>query len=179
MVWKFRLKNILHVRQLWDVVDPDQEVNNRGISSNGVSNEERKREVRAIIQLTVAFPIRGNYDPRECWTYLQNKFAPNTSECRFEFMRRLFTLRMEEGEKVMVFAHRVEDMLNHLHDMGEIPKEKEVVQCIMKALPKSWYTVASIFWQEIDMLTKDKLLYRRMKLLEPRIAEQRAETRGC
>lgn len=66
LVWKAKVKRILERAGPWDFVDPDQNVDSRGVSPDGVSNEERNREARGIIQSAVAFEIKCKRDPREC-----------------------------------------------------------------------------------------------------------------
>ena len=74
-------------------------------------------------------------------------------------------MRMEEGDKVEEFFHRVDHVLNHLRDMGVVTDEKELVVILIRLLPESRDTQdARFLWKEMDSLTKDDL-FRIMKLV--------------
>lgn len=151
---------ILKCAKLWDVVDPDQKVDSSGVSPDGVSNEEWKQEARDLIQSAMSFHVKDNRDPRECWIYLQNRFASNTNARKYE-SSRLFDMQMEEGEKVGEFFNRFEDCLWHLEDMGMDIPELSLIARIIYVLPRSWHIGQQKFWQELDTLTRDTL-YRKM-----------------
>lgn len=157
---------LLKCAQRWDVVDPT-DMDNGDNSSDGVSIEDRKWEARALIQSAVTFDIYDHNDPRECWIYLQNRFASNSPARRWKFESRLYSLKTEEGEKVDSFFSRVTHTLSHLRDMGVVIDEKELVSRLILALPESWDTFSTIVWQETDKLMKNEL-FSRMRLVESR-----------
>lgn len=141
-------------------MDPDGK-DDDDISS--ITTEERKKQARAIIQCAVNFPIfHVNPDPRECWRYLSNRFAPNSLARRWEFKKRLHNLRLFKGKKVADFEPRVSDVLWNLLDMGMVTDNRELVAGLLAVVPNKFSAIRS---HDIDNLTSDEL-FSRMRGLE-------------
>jgi hypothetical protein len=146
-IWKIKMKHVLLLANLWDIVDPLQEIpSDKKIKLTPVEasiEESRKALAMAILQSAVNHPTKSFIshikEPRECWTVLQNHFAPNTIARKFYLYRRLLTLKMKEGEKFDSFFDRFTQLKCDLEDMGKLFEEEDLVFIILQALPRSWH----------------------------------------
>lgn len=143
-IWKIKMKHILLLADLWDIVDPAQESlpNNKMTPVNASIEESRKALATAILQSAVNHPtkkfISHIKQPRQCWLELQNHFAPNTVARKFYLYRRLVSLKMKEGEPFDRFFDKFLALKCDLEDIGKLFEDEDLVFMILHALPRSW-----------------------------------------
>ena len=137
-IWKQKIQLHLALRDLDQYIDsnPPTEEKELEIWNRG------DRKARAIIGLSLSDEhlnhVRDVTSAKDMWTAIRNLFERHTLLNKLAARRRFYTATMENGEKVLTFINRVQQLASTLKSMGIDVDDKEVAMAVLNGLPPQY-----------------------------------------
>lgn len=163
--WKFRVKNILVLRNSWSIVDgEEQRPDGDGDGDKQKAYDDRNREALAIIALSVSDNVIPHVQcaktSKEAWDALKSLYeTPN--KVKIPYLRRqLYNLKMVEGDSVIDHLTKFKSIRAQLIDLGEEIEDGEISYLTLQSLPPSFHDFAEVMfglWSEDNPFRFDKL----------------------
>lgn len=167
-VWAIRMRVILNVYQVWDVVDPG-------------SNDPKKNNL-AIAVLFQAIPEDlvlqvGNMDTAKAiWEAIKARHlgADRVREARLQTLLAEFeNLKMKETATIDEFASQLSGIASKSSSLGETLDEKKLVKKFLTSLPRRFIHIVASIEQLLDLKTIGfEDIVGRLKVYEERIREE-------
>jgi gag-polypeptide of LTR copia-type len=152
--WKYSMKMVLMVKDLWEVVDgtevkPSDE-------KEGLAWTKKSQKALAHISLSLA-PIEQHHildctTAKAAWDILEKLYEGKGRNRKFLLMEQLFKFNMENHETTMdVYLRTMKDKISELSSIG-ITLDKEVkLALIFNGIPEYFrYLVVSLEQQDLD-----------------------------
>ena len=137
-IWKQKIQLQLALRDLDQYIDstPPTEEKELATWTRG------DRKAKAIIGLSLSDEhlnhVRDVSSAKEMWTAIRNLFERHTLLNKLAARRRFYTATMQEGEKVLTFINRIQQLASTLKSMGIDVDEKEVAMAVLNGLPPQY-----------------------------------------
>lgn len=112
--------------------------------------QKHKDRVIIIITKTVhssIFPIVSRLcnDPSKLWVTLKKKYESSTLQRKLNLKTSLIELKMHDGTSIEDYLKKVDHHVMDLGSIGEEIPDKELIQIVLRNLPKSWSSFKSIY----------------------------------
>ncbi|KAK8935961.1 hypothetical protein KSP39_PZI012924 [Platanthera zijinensis] len=158
------METLLISQDLWDIV-------NNGLTSTGkeadgatpkFKKEDRKMDALALhfIQQgvsTAIYPrIMGSKSSKEAWDRLQTEYkgTKKVIKIKLQTLRRQFDdIKMKEGEKSQEYFAKLTSLANQIKALGGTLEETQIVEKILRSLPKTYNHVVSAIMEAHDIET--------------------------
>ena len=82
--------------------------------------------------------VKDATSAKHMWTCIKDLFERHTLLNKLAARRRFYTATMEEGEKVLTYINRVQQLAATLKSMGIEVDEKEVAMAVLNGLPPQY-----------------------------------------
>ena len=136
-VWRQRMKALLLSKQLWDVIDGDDE-----------EDKKKSNQVMGLILLHVSDFHLGLADEvataKGLWEKLEKTFKAKYNARRLLLRQQLNTLRKEPTETIPQYVARAKSIASELKAVGHEPEASEVTLPILQGLPKEYSILVTI-----------------------------------
>lgn len=142
-MWAFKFEQVLDGLDVWDIVDPEQELADEDLAllfRNTTEFEtKRKVAVRAftagVTQACIYTVAANKQNPRQLWIQLKQKYESSAFQRRIDLRSDLRSITMAEDETVEEFIKRIDSKLFQLGSIMEFMDEKELMHIVLRALP--------------------------------------------
>lgn len=170
--WKIQCKMALMKEGVWGIVTK-KEVAPRDVTSRDYQNFMTKYEkALAIIVLTLdpslLYLIGEPDDPVAVWEKLAGQFQKKTWANKLALRRKLYSLRLKDGDSVHEHIKSMTEIFNELSVIGVDMGEEDRVVHLLASLPESYSTLVTALEARPDVPTMEvvveKLLYEDSKL---------------
>ena len=159
-IWKFKMKNLLKLKDLWEIVEGKDETPYvmKPITVPDITPQEKRTEderyveeleVQAIfdkraqealcyinmnVKDSIICQISGATSPNEAWTILQTLFE-SVNTTRLLFLKQKFhAFKKEPNEQITAYLTRLKDITNQLLSVDEIVTDVDMVSITMNDL---------------------------------------------
>nr|GFC96374.1 retrovirus-related Pol polyprotein from transposon TNT 1-94 [Tanacetum cinerariifolium] len=166
------MENLLRSKEWWHLIDPgyvEPEAGTTETSAQKAAREQLKLKDLKVtnylfqaIDKNILKTILQKDTSAQLWESMKKKYQGNqrVQRAQLQALRREFEiLEMKEGETVTDYISRVMAIVNNMGNNGEILKETQIVEKILRTLTEKFnYIVVSIEEsKDITTLTIDEL----------------------
>jgi len=155
-VSQFKIKNILHKDDLWELVENDAiasvQTDPEGglvVQANQATTADlvrHKKRALSIINLSkgdaLVAHITNVTKSTMCWKILCDLFENNTTR-KILLKNNLNSFHFEEDGSVSDYLNQIQGVLNQLTSIGVIVADSELITQILSTLPNSWEVLVS------------------------------------
>ena len=169
--WKVQCRMALIREGLWSIVDESE-----GVPEQNVE-KFRLRKDRALATIVLSMEPSLLYllgpdpdDPAEVWKKLSNQFQKKSWANKLALRRRLYALKLEEGQSIQKHIKSMTELFDELAIVGDPLDDENKVVHLLASLPKSYDMLvtaleASTEVPKIELVT-EKLLHEETKRRE-------------
>lgn len=153
--WKFRMRLILKEQGLNDMIE--NEFNAENFEQAADLNAARRRDSKCMNIITQCIEssqieiIRNQRTAYGMWSALEQMYERKGLPGQLFLKRKLFSMRLKEGENMETFLRQFDDTKNKLEAAGGELKEQDVICSLLLALPKSYETVVAVLENKEDV----------------------------
>ena len=148
--WKFNMKMCLIGKDLWDLVQGNEEV---GINAN---EEERRRSIICLsVSSNLQIYVRNSTTGKEAWNSLSGHFEENSLSKKIYYRRKLYSTRMDASTTMENHVNTIKTISEHLEALDDEVSEKDLVMILISSLPDEYHNLITA----METLTEDKLTW--------------------
>ena len=184
--WRVQCKMALMKDNLWGIVSGSETEPRRPDQGGDVATHGkfvvRRDKALAIIVLAVdpslLYLIGDPEDPKDVWKKLQDQFQRKTWANKLALKRRLYALRLEDGEPVQDHIKSMTEIFSELAVVGDpVENEDQVVQ-LLASLPESFDMLVTALETSAEVppmeTVVERLLHEEKKLQEKASGQEKA-----
>ncbi len=169
--WRVQCQMALKKEGLWNIVTGEETAPGEG-EANREKFIARKDRALAIVVLAIdpnlLYLIGEPDDPVKVWEKLQEQFMRKSWVNRLELRRKLYSLKLLEGESVLEHVRKMTELFNGLAAVGDPLSDEDRVVHLLASLPESYSVLvtaleASPEVPKIELVT-ERLLHEERKL---------------
>lgn len=171
--WKIQCQMTLMKDGLWTIVNGTETVpDGDGMAEARAKFRSRRDRALAIIVLSVdpsLLYLLGNpEDPVTVWTKLANQFQKKTWANKLELRRKLYSLRLKEGESVQAHIKVMTEIFDCLSVMDDAISDEDRVVYLLASLPETYNMLVTALETNAEVpsmeLVTERLLHEERKL---------------
>ena len=140
--WKLQCRMVLLKEGLWSIVNGTEEAPGAEEVERVAKFNARKDRALALIVLSVdpslLYLLGDPEDPVAVWKKLLDQFQKKTWANKLQLRRRLYSLRLREGESVQEHVRKVTELFEELAVVGDPVDEEDRVVHLLASLPESY-----------------------------------------
>ena len=140
--WKLQCRMALMKDGLWGIVDGSDIAPNPEDAEKHAKFVSRRDRALALIVLSVEpsllYLIGDPKDPVEVWKKLLDTFQRKTWANKLELRRKLYTLRLKDGESMQQHIKAMTEIFDSLAVIGDPVDEEDRVVHLLASLPESF-----------------------------------------
>ena len=140
--WKLQCRMALMKDGLWGIVDGSDIAPNPEDAEKHAKFVSRRDRALALIVLSVEpsllYLIGNPKDPVEGWKKLLDTFQRKTWANKLELRRKLYTLRLKDGESIQQHIKAMTEIFDSLAVIGDPVDEEDRVVHLLASLPESF-----------------------------------------
>lgn len=143
-IWKARIQLVLSLKDVESHLtdDPPDET-----SGTYVAWQKADAKARAIIGLTLSDThleqVQHASTAKQMWKLICDIFEKHTLLNKLAARRKFYTAKMNENEKVLVFAARVRQLAATLKSMSVVVEDSEMAMALLNGLPDRFDSLIS------------------------------------
>ena len=172
--WKVQCKMALMKEGLWGIASGAEAAPVDGGAEATRKFELRRDRALAIIVLSVEpsllYLIPDPEKPVDVWTKLRDQFQKKTWANKLELRRRLYSLRLKEGEPVQEHVRAMTEVFEALSVVGDPLEEEDRVVYLLASLPDSFSMLVTALEASPEVpameLVTERLLHEERKMKE-------------
>ena len=170
--WKVQYRMALMKDGLWSIVDGSEACPNQTTEADKYKKFiERRDRALAIIVLSMdpalLYLIGDPKDPTEVWKKLSDQFQKKTWANKLALRRKLYSLRLREGDAVQEPIKEMTELFDELSVVGDPVSEEDCVVYLLASLPESYSMLVTAFEANADVpkieIITDRLLHEERK----------------
>ena len=167
--WKLQCQMALMKEGLWSIVNGTEHAPE---AEGGDKFSTRRDRALATIVLSVdpslLYLIGSPEDPVEVWRMLANQFQRKTWANKLELRRKLYSLRMKDGDSVHSHIKAMTEVFNSLSIVGDPISEEDQVVYLLASIPESYSMLVTALEASTEVpkmeLVTERLLHEECKL---------------
>ncbi len=164
--WKIQCRMALMKDGLWGIVSGTEVAPDEGNAEAFVKYMSRKDSALAIIVLgvdpTLLYMLGDPEDPTEVWRRLQDQFQRKTWSNKLQLRRRLFSLKLRDGEPVHEHIKTMTELFEELAVIGDPVTEEDRVVHLLAGLPASYNVLVTALEAQSENVPKWELVTERL-----------------
>ena len=137
--WSFDMKCILTGKDLWDIVEGSEVIEDDFTEKQLKEFRKRDRKAHSLICLSVSADLKIYVRPtktsKEAWDALANRFVEKTLSKIIEYRRKLYSARME-NKTMSDHVNNLKTISEHLESLDDPVVEKDLVMILISRLPE-------------------------------------------
>jgi coenzyme F420-reducing hydrogenase delta subunit len=142
--WKQKIELVLAFRELGEVVFNIGSTNVMLDAAAAAEFRKKDDKAKAVIGLTLSDEhlehVRGAESAAEMWLAIKNFFQRISLLNKLAARRRFYTVSMADGERILTYINRVQQLTEELKAMGVTIDDEEVTMALLNALPNAFST---------------------------------------
>ena len=119
---------------------------------------------------TLLYLLGDPEDPVTVWKKLSDQFQKKTWANKLELRRRLYSLRLKEGDSVQEHIRRMTEVFEELAVIGDLVKEEDRVVHLLASLPESYNMLVTALEANPDVpqmeVVTERLLHEERKQMD-------------
>jgi len=162
-MWKFRVRMVLGVRGLWNIVSGDEAQPDE--TTHPIESEEwllKDREAHAQITLTLKDePLSGvlyTTTSAEAWRKLSERYEGKGKQSIAYLISELFRSTLSDDESMETQLNSMRQKANVLKTLGQLLEDSLIAIAMVISLPPSYSTLRTILMAADDKLTTDAVI---------------------
>ena len=140
--WKIQCRMALMKEGLWGIVTGTEEPPSEEDAEKYAKFVAKRDRTLALIVLsvdpTLLYLLGDPEDPVKVWRKLSDHFQKKTWANKLELRRRLYSLRLKEGDSVQEHIRKMTEVFEELAVVGDPLKEEDQVVYLLASLPESY-----------------------------------------
>ena len=173
VTWKIQCKMALMKKGLWKIVEGTEAAPAGTDHAACTKYVGRRDRALAIVVLSIEprllYLVGEPDDPGRVWKKLSDQFLKKTWANKLELRRKLFSLRLKEGESVQEHIRRMTELFSELAEIDAPLSEEDRVVYLLASLPDPFGVLvtaleASPEVPKMDVVT-ERLLHEERKML--------------
>ena len=170
--WKVQCRMALMKDGLWNIVNGIETAPPASDADRRAKFATRRDRALAIIVLSVEpsllYLIGDPEDPITVWKKLGNQFEKKTWANKLELRRRLYSLRLKDGDPVQEHVKNMTEVFDSLSVVGDPISEEDRVVHLLASLPDSYNVLVTALEASEDVpkmeIVTERLLHEERKL---------------
>ena len=172
--WKIQCRMALMKDALWTIVDETEAAPDGSDAAASAKFIARRDRALAVIVLSVApsllYLIGDPKSPVEVWKKLADQFQKKSWANKLELRRKLYSLRLKEGDSVQQHIKSMTETFESLSVIGDPVSDEDRVVYLLASLPESFSMLVTAFEANADVpkmeVVTERLLYEERKMKE-------------
>lgn len=164
--WKVQCKMALMKDSLWGIVSGTEKLARDANADTRKKFEARKDRALAIIVLAVdpslLYMLGNPEDPAEVWKKLEDQFQKKTWSNKLQLRRKLFALKLRDGESVDQHIKTMTEVFESLAVIGDAVTEEDQVVHLLASLPPSYEMLVTALEAQSESVPKWELVTERL-----------------
>ena len=157
--WKFNLKMILKMKNLWDIVTGTETVAVGATPTKRLEFKKRDDQAHSIICLSVKeslqIYVRNTDTGQEAWKNLAEHFEEKTLAKKIHFRRKLYSTRLQSGSSMVEHVNALRTIGEHLESLEDPVADKDMVMILLSSLPSEFNNLITT----LETLKEEKLTW--------------------
>ena len=174
--WKVQCKMALMKDSLWGIVSGTEKLARDANADTRKKFEARKDRALAIIVLAVdpslLYMLGNPEDPAEVWKKLEDQFQRKTWSNKLQLRRKLFALKLRDGESVDQHIKTMTEVFESLAVIGDAVTEEDQVVHLLASLPPSYEMLVTALEAQSESVPKWELVTERLRHEEQKKKEK-------
>ena len=164
--WKVQCRMALVKDGLWGVVDgTDTDPGTENVEARRKYLSTRDRALAMIVlsmEPSLLYLIGDPQDPGKVWKTLQDHFQKKTWANRLELRRKLYALRLKEGDSVQEHVRRMTEIFEELSVIDAPVSDEDKVVHLLASLPDSFGMLVTALEANSETVPKLELVTERL-----------------
>ena len=164
--WKVQCKMALMKDSLWGIVSGTETLPDEANAETRKKFDARKDRALAIVVLSVdpsLLYLLGNpEDPAEVWRRLEEQFQRKTWSNKLQLRRKLFSLKLKDGEAVHQHIKTMTEVFEALAVIGDPVTEEDQVVHLLASLPEAYDMLVTALEAQSEAVPKWELVTERL-----------------
>ena len=161
--WKFSMRMVLQAKDLWEIVDGEEE--KPEAEKQGAAWEKRARKALALISLSVTAAEQEHIidctTPKEAWDILEKLYEGKGRNRKSMLLRELFRESLERSKGMDRYLRSIKEKVSELSKIGTTLDKDVKLAIVFNGLPEDYrYLVVALESQELDKIDFDELTAR-------------------
>jgi len=139
--WKIQVRMALMKDGLWNIVNGKESAPGNEHADQTKFMTRRDKALAQIvlsIQPSLLYLLGDPEDPVEVWKKLENQYQKKTWANKLELRRKLFSLRLKDGESVQQHVKALTEVFDTLSVIGDPITEEDRVVHLLASLPEAY-----------------------------------------
>ena len=170
--WKVQCRMALMKDRLWGIVNETETTPSQTHGEKYAKFMSRRDRALATIVLSVQpsllYLLGDPEDPVAVWKKLMDQFQKKTWANKLELRRKLYSLRLKEGESVQTHVKVMTELFEGLSVIGDPVGEEDRVVHLLASLPESFNMLVTALEANADIprmdVVTERLLHEERKL---------------
>ena len=140
--WKFNLKMYLIAKDLWEIVQGTEIVDEADNAE--IQRKFKKRDNIALATICLAVSpnlqiyVRNAKSGKEAWDILANHFEEKSLSKKIFYRRKLYSARMQRGSDMVSHINNLKTIAEHLEAVDDAVADKDLVMILISSLPDEY-----------------------------------------
>ena len=140
--WKLQCRMVLMREGLWSIVSGTEQAPANEEVENVAKFAARRDRALALIVLSIEpsllYLLGDPDDPVVVWRKLSDQFQKKTWANKLQLRKRLYSLRLREGDSVQEHIRKLTEIFDELAVIGSPVEEEDRVVHLLASLPESY-----------------------------------------
>ena len=157
--WKFNIKMFLIGKDLWDIVDGSEVLENDADAET--RNKFKKRDNMALATICLSIStglqiyVRSAVSAKQAWDVLQNHFEEKTLSKKIFYRRKLYSARMSSSGDMATHINYVKTLAEHLQAVDDPVAEKDLTMILISSLTDDYNNLITA----LETMAEEKLTW--------------------
>ena len=180
--WKVQCKMALMKDSLWGIVNETETLSGDANEDARKKFKARKDRALAIIVLAVdpslLYMLGNPQDPTVVWNKLEEQFQRKTWSNKLQLRRKLFSLKLKQGESVHEHTKAMTEVFEALAVIGDAVSEEDQVVYLLASLPASYDMLVTALEAQSENVPRWELVTERLRHEEQKQKEKTPTDNG-
>ena len=139
--WKIQVRMALMKDGLWNIVNGKESSHGNDHADQAKFMTRRDKALAQIVlskQPSLLYLLGDPEDPVVVWKKLENQYQKKTWANKLELRRKLFSLRLKEGQSVQQHVKVMTEVFGTLSVIGDPITEEDCVVHLLASLPEAY-----------------------------------------
>ena len=165
--WKVQCKMALMKDSLWGIVSGTETLADEANADASTKFNARRDRALAIVVLAVdpslLYMLGNPEDPAAVWKKLEEQFQRKTWSNKLQLKRKLFSLKLKDGESVHQHIKTMTEVFAALAVIGDPVTEEDQVVYLLASLPASYDMLVTALEAQSETVPRWELVTERLR----------------
>ena len=175
--WKLQCRMVLMKAGLWSIVNGTENAPGTDADPDVIAKYTARRDsalahIVLSVDPTLLYLLGDPEDPVIVWKKLSDQFQKKSWANKLQLRRRLYSLRLRDGESVQEHIRKLTELFEELAVIGDPMKEEDQVVHLLASLPDSFNVLVTALESNADVpkmeVVTERLLHEERKQQDKR-----------